>query len=118
MPLYNRRTDSGFTKRLDNVLSLAELTEGRFLDRDLQSVFAEFSGELLRLRGFIVQHFFRDRNAIHVPGDDFSLYLYPDLKYEDEDRWDKHSADLLRMLDDVETAYGRFRSSVKETLSI
>lgn len=116
--LYNARTRRSFITQLHNVLDLANLEEGRYLDAHLQTSFRVFSDKANELNSFTSQHFFHPDGGI---ADGSTFMLYPDLKHGTNDqraRWEQHLDSLRVLLDEVETAYLGYRQAVKQQLTV
>lgn len=119
--LWNLRTDMGFVGKLGNLLHLASLTEGHYLDVKLDKVFFDTIEKMEALRTFLAMHFFvpHEGNTKNSEGE-LRLYLYPDLKYSDDQQKRKLYADsekqLHLLIDEVIASYQRYRQRIKKTL--
>jgi hypothetical protein len=87
--IFNLRTDNGYMTKLRSFLRFAESVEGEFLNKQTQAEFAKFTSDLKSLSNFIATHFFvpseKDVTSIKNGDGEFLLFLYPDLKYTDNE---------------------------------
>lgn len=117
--LYNRRTDSDFTRALQHVLELAVLEEGRFVNETVQEKFEAFTQALAALRQFLALHFFGVGGPRELGGTE-QLMLYPELRHKSEgpdfEYYDTKVDELNALCEATEREYLAFRQAVKKKL--
>jgi len=121
--IFNLRSDMGFVKKLGRFLRRAEQIEGEFNEEKLQQTFVKVVRQLRELKNFLATHFFVPNQGVSENSEgEFLLYLYPELKYSNDDKerqiYKDRQQELQALIDAVINSYDAYRRLIKKKLHI